>query len=457
MKTRNREKASGARASALSLALLLTLGAHAARAQTADTVRVSLGGAARLAADSNAQVIEARYRAEAARSRVTQARSSLLPQVSAIANTSQHTFNTATFGIDFPTAPGEPPLFDPNGEVLGPVKLTDVRGRLSQTLFDWSAIQRTRSANASVEAADAAEQAAAQRAGTTAANAYVQAFRAQHLYNSRLADVALAQELVGFAQQQLESGTGVRLDVTRAQAQLAAVNAEMVAARSAVDRTRLTLTRALGLPADAIVELTDSLPLTDAPVPTPEEALQLALAKRADVRALEAQIKAAQLQVAATRAERLPNLNFVGDDGWIGKNTSHMLHTYDWAFQISVPVFQGFRSKAQEQEQQAQVGELQERRRDMEEQFAFDVRAAVLDLTAAREQVDAASARLRLAEQELTDARDRYQSGVSGSADVVTASLRLNEARTAYSDALVGYQNARVALAAAEGNVTELP
>jgi outer membrane protein TolC len=410
-----------------------------------------------MAADQNAQVIAAKYRVQAAQARVGGQRASLLPQVSADLSKTSHTLNTATFGIDFPTPPGEPPFFDPNGQIIGPVNLTDVRGRLSQTLFNWSTIQRVRGANADVDAANAQLQAAAERVGTAAANAYVQALRAQQLYHNRQADVSLAQDLVAIAQQQLAGGTGVRLDVTRAQAQLATVNAQMVGARSGVERAKLALVRALGLPAGTPIALTDSLPPVTRDIPDPEEAVRVALAKRADVRALDAQIRAAELQVSATRAERLPSLNFVGDDGWIGKTWDTLLHTYDWGLQVSVPVFQGFRTRAREQEQRAQIGELETRRRDLQDQFGFDVRAAVLDVSAAIDQVDAATARLRLAEQELADARDRFQSGVAGSADVVTASLRLNDARTAYSDALVAYQTARVALAAAQGNVTELP
>lgn len=438
------------------LPTLLFAGSGSLWAQTPDTLRVSLGDAARLAAQQNTQVVEARYGVEQARARVTQSRSALLPQVAAYAAQTAHTLNSASFGLDLPTAPGQPPFLDPNGEIIGPVKLTDVRGRLAQTLFDWSTIQRVKSANAAVEAADAQLQAAAQRAGTTAANAYVQAFRAQQLYGSRRADVALAEELVSIAKQQLESGTGVRLDVTRAEAQLATVNAQLVGARNALDRATLALARALNLPPTTVLVLRDSLPAQTA-APDVEEALRVARAKRADIRALEAQIKSAELQASAVSAERLPNLSFVGDNGWIGKTTDHMLRTYDWALQVSVPVFQGFRSRAREQEARAQIGQLQARRQDLEQQFGFDVRAAVLDLTGAHEQVDAAAVRLRLAEQELSDARDRFQSGVAGSADVVTASLRLNDARTAYGDALVAYETARVALATAEGNVTELP
>jgi outer membrane protein len=435
--------------------VLLGVTALSANAQS-DTLRISLGEAARLAADQNAQVVEARFRVEQARSRVTQQRSALLPQINGQVVQSAHTLNTATFGLEFPAPPGQPPVFDRNGEVIGPVNLSDVRGRVSQTVLDMSVLGRVRATRAAVAAADAQEQAAEQRAGTIAANAYVQSFRAQQLYRSRRTDVALAEELVDIAREQLASGTGVRLDVTRAQAQRATLNAQLVSARNALERTHLALTRALGLPATTRIVLTDTVPVS-AGAPDASSAIAIARGKRADLRALEAQIRAAELQVSALRAERLPSMSFVGGDGWIGKSWSHMLHTYDWALQVSVPVFTGFRNRARVEEQEAAVGELQARRHDLEEQLEFEVRSAVLDVSAATELVQAATERLRFAEQEVADARERYESGVSGSADVVTASLRLTEASTAYADALASYETARVALATAEGNVTELP
>lgn len=427
------------------------------RAQSTDTIKLGLGDAARLAADSNAQVIEARYHVDQVRARALRHRSFLLPQLHAQVVQSAHTFNTATFGLEFPTSPGQHPIFDPNGEVIGPVRLSDVRGRLTQTLFDWSALTRARSANAAVAAAVAARDAAAQRAGSIAANAYIQAIRARQLYSSRLSDAKLAWELLAIARQQLEAGTGVRLDVTRAEAQLALIKSQLVSARNAVERTGLTLVRALGLPAGTQLILTDTLPGRGASPGNVEEGTQRALMMRGDLQALQAQIKAAELQLAATRAERLPTLTFSAGDGYIGKRWDRLLHTYDWAFQISVPVFQGLQNRARAQEQEAQLSELQTRRHDLEKQYRYEVRAAILDVTASTEQVDAAAAWLRFAEQELSDSRDRYTAGVASSADVVTASLRLNEARTAYSEAIVAYQTARVALATAEGNVTELP
>jgi outer membrane protein TolC len=71
--------------------------------------------------------------------------------------------------------------------------------------------------------------------------------------------------------------------------------------------------------------------------------------------------------------------------------------------------------------------------------------------------VVAARERLALAQQEYTQAQDRFRAGVASNADVVSASLSLNGARNLEIDALAGFQAARVELARAEGVASELP
>ncbi|HEY2850921.1 MAG TPA: TolC family protein, partial [Gemmatimonadaceae bacterium] len=124
---------------------------------------------------------------------------------------------------------------------------------------------------------------------------------------------------------------------------------------------------------------------------------------------------------------------------------------------LSVPMFDGFRREGRIEEQQAAVQELGVRKRDLTEQAAIDVSGALLDLSSAREELAATEERLQLAEQELAEARDRFRSGVSGNADVITASLSLNAARTQIVDSRAAFQSARVALARAQGTVTDLP
>jgi outer membrane protein len=84
------------------------------------------------------------------------------------------------------------------------------------------------------------------------------------------------------------------------------------------------------------------------------------------------------------------------------------------------------------------------------------VRIAVLNLASSSEAVAAARERLSLAEQEVAQSRERFQAGVSGNADVITASLTLNVARTQYVDALASYHASRVGLARAQGSISTL-
>jgi outer membrane protein TolC len=63
---------------------------------------------------------------------------------------------------------------------------------------------------------------------------------------------------------------------------------------------------------------------------------------------------------------------------------------------------------------------------------------------------------VRLAEQEVAQARDRFSAGVAGNADVISASLSLSAARTGLVEAEAAYQGARVALARAEGTLTTI-
>jgi outer membrane protein len=421
-------------------------------------VALSLGDAARLAARQSAIAQGARLRADEAQARVRERRADLLPNVSAYANQSGHTFNTATFGIDFPAPPGQPPLFDPAGQVEGPVNLLDIRGRVQQNLLDFSAIGRVKSAQAQARSFNADADASAEQAATTATTAYVRAMRADADLKARQADSLLATELLGIAQSQLQAGTGVGLDVTRARAQLAATRASLISSRNARDHAHLDLLRALALPVGTTITLTDSLTPNAARQTLPDEATLVAQAiqNRPDLIAEEERVRAARQGLSAIKAERLPTLGLVADDGVIGKTGGKLLGTYTWGFQLSLPIFDGFRREARVQEQESMIKEAEIRRRDLEQQAQADVRGALLDLANTTEQVAAATERLRLAEEELAQARDRFNAGVAGNADVVNASLALTASRSLVNDAETAYQLARVALARATGSVTTL-
>jgi outer membrane protein len=435
----------------------LTLGAAHAHAQLAPTV-VSLGEAARLAARQHTALEAAAARVDAASARARQRRGALYPDLAAGIAQAGRTLNSATFGLSFRDPTGRP-LLNPNGELLGPVPTVDMRYRLTAPLLDLGALGRWRAADAGTAAAAAEATAQAEGAAAGAAMAYVRAARADAQVAARLADSTLAADLLRIASDQLQAGVGIALDVTRARAQLATTRAQLVVARADRERTLLELRRAIGLSLDAPIALRDTLAAlaTDGPLPAEGDALAQAERSRPDLQALAAQEAAHERALSAIRWERTPQLGLVVDQGVIGKSWGHLLPTYTWGVQLSVGIFDGFRRTARVEEQQAAVRESAARLRDLRAQGALEVKAALLELASAREQLEAVGERLGLAEQEVSQAQDRFRAGVAGNAEVIAALGALNQARTQRNDVLAAYQVARVGLARAMGAVRALP
>ncbi|MFO0093934.1 MAG: TolC family protein [Gemmatimonadaceae bacterium] len=433
----------------------IALAASVAAAQTP----LSLGDAARLAARQNGALDVARARVDQAASRARQRRGALIPNLAADVQQAERTINSATFGFTFANPVTGQPLLRPDGELIGPVPTVDLRSRVQATLLDLGRYAGWRAAQAATTAASADVEAQADLAAAAAAVAYVRAVRADAQFSARQADSALAADLVRIARDQLQAGVGIALDVTRAESQLAAVRAQIIAARNDRSRTLLELKRVTGLAPAAAVLLAESLaglPVASS-LASPDAALGASMEQRADLRALEAQERA-QLQAArAIRWERTPQLGLVVDHGVIGRNWERLLPTYTWGVQLSFALFDGFRRTARLEEQVAVARETEARLKDLRTQSTLEVRTALLDLASSEEQVTAVAERLRLAEQEVAQAQDRFEAGVAGNADVIAALLSLNQARTLRNNALAEYQTARVGLARAMGAVRRLP
>ncbi|HZK78259.1 MAG TPA: TolC family protein, partial [Gemmatimonadaceae bacterium] len=358
-----------------------------------------------------------------------------------------------------PTPAGEKPILDPNGQTIGPVRTLDIRARVTVPAIDFAARERVQTARVGVLASKAEARAAGDQAAAAAAAVYLRVARADALISARAADSVLADTLLSIARDQLHAGVGVGLDVTRAQSQLSGIHAQLISARGEAARSRLELIRAIGAPLDASIAIASPLQKMDIGGEIPDEAaaITLAMSRRADIEATSRELDAGRQGSRAIRAERLPTLSAFGNDGAIGKNGSHFLNTYIWGVELSFPVFDGFRRQGKLSEQEAVNAGLELRRRELERQVSVEVRSALLNLATARDQVVAARERLALAQQEYSQAQDRFRAGVASNADVIAASLSLNGARNLEIDALAGYQAARVDLARAQGIATELP
>jgi outer membrane protein TolC len=151
--------------------------------------------------------------------------------------------------------------------------------------------------------------------------------------------------------------------------------------------------------------------------------------------------------------ERLPSLVAFANYGSIGTGIDHALPTRAYGLSLRVPVFDGGRRDARRAETLSQYRAEKIRTNDLKEQVELDVRLALDSLHSAQDQVKVAEEGLELAENELTQARRRYDAGVAVGLEVTDAQTRLERARDNRIAALFNYNLARIDLAQAMGAV----
>jgi len=302
-----------------------------------------------------------------------------------------------------------------------------------------------------------AARAAGEIAGATAGLAYLRALSAVETVRARQADSTIAAQLLDQARQLVAAGVSPAIDATRSEVSFAAVRTQLEVARNAADRARLDLLRALDLPSDARVALADSLGTGTLDLPLdPDSAAAFARTHRAELAAEHARTEAAHRSLGAIRAEYLPSLGLTGAYQQTGQETGSLSGSYNVQLQLTVPILDGFRRQNRVKEQNLRVSVQEIREHDLVNQVETEARQAVLDLASARQQVAIAGERLHLAEQELSQAQQRFQAGVAGSVETTNAQSSVIAARDALIQARVNFGTARVGAYRALGVIDQL-
>jgi len=124
--------------------------------------------------------------------------------------------------------------------------------------------------------------------------------------------------------------------------------------------------------------------------------------------------------------------------------------------QVTWPILDGLRREGRMAEQNALVEQSDVRARDLRQQVAADVDGALLDLRSAAAQQMISGDRLRLATEEVSQARQRFEAGVAGNIEVINAQESLVRAREADIDARFAALVAKIALARSVGSAHTL-
>jgi outer membrane protein TolC len=384
-----------------------------------------------------------------AQARQEQARAALLPDLEGSFNTRSQTMNLAAMGLAQGFVIPIPGFHLPT--LIGPFTTVDARLSATQTLFDFSSVRRYQASKSGVAAAHGDAANTREVVAANVAKAYLAAQKTQADVESAEANVKLSEAVREQAEHQKDAGTGTGIEITRAKVQLANDRQRLLDAQNQQRAANLRLLRVIGMRLDTRLRLTDRLEYAPVDAVTLAQARAEALKQRPDLKAQQDRESQARLAANATKMERLPTVGAFADYGSLGTGLDNSLPTRTYGISVRVPIFDGARKDARRAESASQYRQEKVRTNDLKEQVELDVRLALDELQSAEDQVKVAREGLDLAENELTQARRRYDAGVANSLEVTDAQTRLERARDNQTAALYLYGVAKVDLAQATG------
>jgi outer membrane protein TolC len=180
---------------------------------------------------------------------------------------------------------------------------------------------------------------------------------------------------------------------------------------------------------------------------TLEQALDEAYRTRPDYQAALERVQAAEAESRAALGENLPSVRVNADYGALGLSPRDAHDTWAIVGAVEVPIFNGGRTHGRRLQAEATLRQRRAEAEDLRAEVYYDVRSAFLDLQATSEQLQVATRARDLAQQQLTQARDRFAAGVTNNIEIVQAQQAVAESSEQYISALYGYNVAKALLA----------
>jgi len=376
--------------------------------------------------------------------------SNLLPKLSAGVSENAAQINLAAEGFRFSA-----PAFAGVPTVVGPYGFFDSRLYLEQTVFSWKDINRTRGAISNENAAHFNYKDARDLVVLAVGNAYLQALAGAARVDTAEAQVQTAQALYDKSKDQLDAGVSPAIDTLRSKVELQTRQQQLIVARNNYAKEKLALGRAIGLPPGQEYSLSDKAPYEPLTSVGLEESLRRAYASRSDYQAAMQQVRAAQLYRNAATAEHYPTVDIVANYGDSGITLGSSHGVFMVSGMLRIPIFQGGKVHADVLQAEAQLKQSEQQLDNLRSQIDYEVRTALLDLTAAADQVEVARSSVDLADQTLGQARDRFAAGVTDNLEVIQAQEAVASANENYITGLYAHNLAKVELARALGYAEE--
>ena len=324
---------------------------------------------------------------------------------------------------------------------------------MNQSISDWGRREtRIKRARLSTEAAEADYEETVDLVVQRVYNAY-------YALNRAVRDVDIAQtrydnyeKRLDWARSYYEVGTKAKIEVTKAESDLASSKLTLVRAQSNEELCRAELANAMGVPLMEISGVEDMLGYEDWSISL-DDAVAGAMKDRPELVARRLRVESAAENVTLQMKGLSPSL--FASAGYSFGNHSYFDHDqWNAGLTLSVPLTDGGLTKSMVEQARAQLRQAEAELVGLENSVTLEVRTAWEDLRQAKESLTSSQEAERAAKATLDLALGRYKAGVGDNLEISDAVDGYAVASANTVLALYDCKNARINLEKAMGGLS---
>jgi len=408
---------------------------------TADTLALTLDDAVQRGLKTNLGLLLTTTQTANARGERLQDLQALLPSIDFNGKEAFVQSDLAAQGLKIPGFP----------TIIGPFGYTDVRANLTWKVLNLNALKTYMASRHYFTASQLTADDARQMVILTVGNAYLKVLADEAQIAADEAQVATSKVSLDQAASNHAAGTAPKLDELRAQVDYQRQQQALIVARNAVEKDKLSLARAIGLPLAQKFEVADQIPYAAFDQPDVQTAIKQALENRKDRKASAEVTAATTDERKAATYDRLPTVKAEADYGDIGTNLRHSHGTVDATGTLTIPIFKEAQFRGEAAVSQSALDEQKDKQSDLDAQIEADVRDSLLDIASSQQQVEVSKSNVDLSKEVLSEAQERYKAGVSDNLAVSDAQQSVAQANSQYVNSLYQHNVAKLNLARAMG------
>lgn len=292
--------------------------------------------------------------------------------------------------------------------------------------------------------------------------------RAVNLYFTQLRDlnqkkiiegnIVRSRDLLKLSSDRFNAGAGMEIDVTRAKSRLTSDERELWTAKVNIQSSALQLKALLDMSMDADLVMDESLiERLEAPPQLEDYRIKgdVMIRMRPELAVQKKRLDQAKLTRKAASWQRLPSIEFFGDWGYDANDVFQDVQNEAWllGIQANMPVFEGFRIRAQKKNANAALRQQSYQMRILENEIESEFRAALFEMNARYREIELAEKEVEFGHAEVKQAFLRYHEGLVDNRELIDAQQRLADAESSYLNSAYLYGLSRLAFARSIGTV----